>query len=53
MHLREQIFDWFVLSMRMQIIRDSRSARMGSALIGGGKKGEFMDLTNPFEIHTQ
>ena len=38
-------FDWFVLSMRMQVIRDSSFARPGSAAIGGGKKGEFRDWT--------
>ena len=37
------IFDWFVLSMRMQVILDSLFARPGSAPIGGGKKGEFRD----------
>ena len=41
------IFDWFVLSMRMQVILDSIFARPGSALIGGGKKGEFRNWTNP------
>ena len=40
------IFDWFVLSMRMQVILDSLFARPGSAPIGGGKKGEFRDWTN-------
>ena len=40
------IFDWFVLSMRMQVILDSPFARPGSASIGGGKKGEFRDWTN-------
>ena len=40
------IFDWFVLSMRMQVILDSRFARPGSAPIGGGKKGEFRDWTS-------
>ena len=39
------IFDWFVLSMRMQVILDSLFARPGSAPIGGGKKGEFRDWT--------
>ena len=39
------IFDWFVLSMRMQVILDSPFARPGSAPIGGGKKGEFRDWT--------
>ena len=39
------IFDWFVMSMRMQIILDSLFARPGSAPIGGGKKGEFRDWT--------
>ena len=32
------IFDWFVLSMRMQVILDSLFARPGPAPIGGGKK---------------
>ena len=40
------VFDWFVLSMRMQVILDSLFARPGSAPIGGGKKGEFRDWTN-------
>ena len=43
------IFDWFVLSMRMQVILDSLDssfARPGSAPIWGGKKGEFRDWTN-------
>ena len=40
------IFDWFVLSMRMQVILDSSFARPGSAPIWGGKKGEFRDWTN-------
>ena len=31
--------------MRMQVILDSPFARPGSALIGGGKKGEFWDWT--------
>ena len=35
------IFDWFVLSMRMQVMLDSSFARPGSAPIWGGKKGEF------------
>ena len=39
------IFDWFVLSMRMQVILDSLFARPGSAPIRGGKKGEFRDWT--------
>ena len=34
-----------VLSMRMQVILDSSFARPGSALIWGGKKGEFRDWT--------
>ena len=38
-------FDWFVLSMRMQVILDSLFARPGSAPIGGGKKREFRDWT--------
>ena len=45
------IFDWFVLSMRMQVILDSldsSSARPGSAPIWSGKKGEFRDWTNCF-----
>ena len=36
-----------VLSMRMQVILDSSFARPGTALIWGGKKGEFRDWTNP------
>ena len=40
------IFDWFVLSMRMQVILDSLLACPGSAPIWGGKKGEFRDWTN-------
>ena len=39
------IFDWFVLSIRMQVILDSSFARPGSAPIWGGKKGEFRDWT--------
>ena len=39
------IFDWFVLSMRMQVILDSSFARPASAPIGDGKKGEFRDWT--------
>ena len=39
------IFDWFVLSMRMQVILDSLFARPGSAPIWSGKKGEFRDWT--------
>ena len=39
------IFDFFVLSMRMQVILDSLFARPGSAPIGCGKKGEFRDWT--------
>ena len=38
------IFDWFLLSMRMQVILDSSFARPGSAP-RGGKKGEFRDWT--------
>ena len=45
------IFDWFVLSMRMQVILDSTLdslfAHPGSAPIWGGKKGEFRDWTSP------
>ena len=37
------IFDWFVLSMRMQFILDSPFAHPGSAPVGGVKKGEFRD----------
>ena len=50
-HWREQrgwdlvIFNWFVLSMRMQVILDSSFTRPGSAPIWGGKKGEFRDWT--------
>ena len=39
------LFDWFVLSMRMQVILDSSFARPGSAPIWGGKKVEFRDWT--------
>ena len=39
------VFDWFVLSMRMQVILDSLFARPGSAPIGGVKNGEFRDWT--------
>ena len=39
------IFDWFVLSMRMQVILDSLFAHPGSAPIWGGKKGGFRDWT--------
>ena len=39
------IFDWFVLSMRMQVILDSSFSRPGSAPIWGGKEGEFRDWT--------
>ena len=35
-----------VLSMRMQVILDSSLARLGSAPIRGGKKGEFRDWTS-------
>ena len=36
-----------VLSMRMQVILDSSFARLGSAPVWGGKKGEFRDWTMP------
>ena len=39
------MFDWFVLSMRMQVILDSSFAGPGSAPIWGGEKGEFRDWT--------
>ena len=48
------IFDWFVLSMRMQVILDFpgllldslfRPPGFGSAPVQGGKKGEFGDWT--------
>ena len=39
------IFDWFALSMRMQVILDSSFARPGSAPIWSWKKGEFRDWT--------
>ena len=42
------LFDWFVLSMRMQVILDSSFARPGSAPIWGGKKVEFRDSTRPY-----
>ena len=35
-----------VLSMRMQVILDSRFARTGSAPVRGGKKEEFRDWTS-------
>ena len=35
------IFDWFVLSMRMQVILESLFARPGSAPIGAGRKESF------------
>ena len=44
------IFDWFVLSMRMQVILDSLFTHPGSAPIRGGKKGEFRDWTNQTRI---
>ena len=47
------IFDWFVLSMRMQVILDSPFARPGSAPIGGGKKGEFRDWTMNLVVRTK
>ena len=37
--------------MRMQVILDSLFARPGSALIWGGKKGEFRDWTRNYQIH--
>ena len=40
------VFDWFVLSMRMQAILDSFFTRPGSAPTGGGKKAEYRDWTN-------
>ena len=39
------IFDWFAVSMRMQVILDSLFARPGSAPKWGEKKGEFRDWT--------
>ena len=39
------IFDWLVLSMRMQVILDSVFARPGSVPIWSGKKGKFRDWT--------
>ena len=44
------IFDWLVLSMRMQVILDSLFAHPGSAPIGGGKKGEFRDWTKEYYV---
>ena len=41
-----------VLSMRMDIILDSLFARLGSAPIWGGKKGEFRDWTKSMLIKT-
>ena len=40
------IFDWFALSMRMQVILESSFALPGWAPIWGWKKGEFRDWTN-------
>ena len=47
------IFDWFVLSIRMQVILDSLFARPDSALapVWGGKKGEFRDWTMFYGEH--
>ena len=42
-----------VLSMRMQVILDSSLARLGSALIWGGKKGEFRDWTKSWWAPTR
>ena len=42
----DDIFYWFVLNMRMQVILESPFARLGSAHVGGGKKGEFRDWTS-------
>ena len=39
------IFDWFVLSMRIQVILDTLFARSGSVPIWRGKKGQFRDWT--------
>ena len=36
----------------MQVILDSSLARLGSAPIWGGKKGEFMDWTRRLRIFT-
>ena len=41
-----EIFDWFVLSMHMQVFLDCLFAHPVSAPIGGWKKGEFRDWTN-------
>ena len=49
---RQVIFDWFVLSMRMQVILDSSFAHPGSAPIWGGKKGEFRDWTTVYSVRT-
>ena len=46
------IFDWFVLSMQMQVILNSPFASPGSAPIGGGKKGEFRDWTTLSSNHS-
>ena len=40
-----------VLSMCMQAILDSLFARLGSAAISGGKKGEFRDWTTVARFH--
>ena len=47
------IFDWFVLSMRMQVILDSLYACPGSAPIEGGKKREFRDWTMSSNVGNQ
>ena len=43
------MFDWFFLSMCMQVILDFPFARQGSAPIGGGKKRKVqgLDYRNP------
>ena len=47
------IFDWFVLSMRMQVILDFLFARPDAAPIWDGKKGEFRDWTTITPVQTQ
>ena len=45
----DDMFDWFVLSICMQVILDSSFARPGSAPMWRGKKGEFRDWTNLYD----
>ena len=41
-----RVSNWFVLSIRTQVMLDSLFARSSSAPFRGGKKGEFRDWTN-------